>query len=86
MNLIVKGIESMKDVEGPRDLVIRARSAAEGELLVSVSDTGRGFRHNWRNRYSTHSSQRNPTARAWGFASAEQSLSRMVGACGPRRR
>ncbi len=43
MNLIVNGIESMKGVEGPRDLTIQARSAAEDEILVSVNDTGTGF-------------------------------------------
>ena len=43
MNLIVNGVESMKDVEGPRDLIIRAQSATDDQILVSVSDTGTGF-------------------------------------------
>jgi signal transduction histidine kinase len=43
MNLIVNAIESMKDVEGPRDLIIRAQSTAGDQILVSVSDTGAGF-------------------------------------------
>ena len=30
MNLIVNGVESMKDVEGPRDLTIRAHVSAAG--------------------------------------------------------
>ncbi len=42
MNLMVNGIESMKNVEGPRDLVIRARLGADDQVLVSVSDTGAG--------------------------------------------
>jgi len=41
-----------------------------------------GFRRIWRNRYSTRSLPPNSTAPAWGFASAGQSLSPMVGACG----
>jgi signal transduction histidine kinase len=43
MNLIVNGIEAMKDVDRPREMVIRARGSDDGRVLVSVSDTGTGF-------------------------------------------
>jgi predicted ATPase/signal transduction histidine kinase len=42
MNLIVNGIEAMKDVDGVRDMVIRSQRADDGSILVSVSDTGIG--------------------------------------------
>jgi predicted ATPase/signal transduction histidine kinase len=42
MNLIVNGIEAMKDVDGIREMVIRSRRAENGQILVSVSDTGMG--------------------------------------------
>jgi signal transduction histidine kinase len=43
MNLIVNGIEAMKDVEGTRELAIKSERAEEERLLVSVSDTGVGL-------------------------------------------
>ena len=43
MNLIMNSIEAMKDVEGPRELVIQSQRAENEQLLVSVSDTGVGL-------------------------------------------
>jgi predicted ATPase/signal transduction histidine kinase len=43
MNLIVNSIEAMKDVDGIREMTIKSRRAEDGEILVSVSDTGIGF-------------------------------------------
>jgi C4-dicarboxylate-specific signal transduction histidine kinase len=43
MNLMLNGIEAMKDVEGKRELVIKSRRAENEEVLVSVSDTGAGL-------------------------------------------
>jgi PAS domain S-box-containing protein len=43
MNLMINGIEAMKAVEGPRELSIKSHSAEDGQLTVSVSDTGVGF-------------------------------------------
>ncbi|WP_224031113.1 trifunctional serine/threonine-protein kinase/ATP-binding protein/sensor histidine kinase [Paraburkholderia caribensis] len=42
MNLIVNGMEAMKDVDGPRALVVRSEWTTDGHILVSVSDTGIG--------------------------------------------
>ena len=42
MNLIVNGIEAMKDVDGIQEMVIRSRRAENGQILVSISDTGMG--------------------------------------------
>ena len=45
MNLIMNGIDAMKDVGETRDLSITSRRAETGEVLVSVSDTGVGLPH-----------------------------------------
>ncbi len=43
MNLIINGIDAMKEVEGLRELVINSQRAENEELVVSVSDTGVGL-------------------------------------------
>gem|GEM_PF-2561096 len=43
MNLIMNSIEAMKDVARMRELVIRSAPVADGQILVSLSDTGTGF-------------------------------------------
>jgi len=43
MNLIVNSIDAMKEVDGPRDLVVKSQRTEREEVLVSVSDTGVGL-------------------------------------------
>jgi signal transduction histidine kinase len=43
MNLMVNGIDAMKDVDGTRELAIQSRRTENDQLLVSVSDTGVGL-------------------------------------------
>jgi signal transduction histidine kinase len=43
MNLIVNGIDAMKEVDGTRELVITSQRAESDRVLVSVSDTGIGL-------------------------------------------
>jgi PAS domain S-box-containing protein len=43
MNLIVNGIEAMKDVDGIREMVIESQRAENEQILVSFSDTGIGL-------------------------------------------
>jgi PAS domain S-box-containing protein len=43
MNLIVNGIEAMKDVGGTREVILKSQRAEDEQILVSVSDTGIGF-------------------------------------------
>jgi signal transduction histidine kinase len=43
MNLIINGIEAMKDVDGVREMVIKSWQSEDEQILVSVSDTGTGF-------------------------------------------
>jgi C4-dicarboxylate-specific signal transduction histidine kinase len=43
MNLMINGIDAMKDVDGVRDLAINARRPEKDQVQVSVSDTGVGL-------------------------------------------
>jgi C4-dicarboxylate-specific signal transduction histidine kinase len=43
MNLIVNGIDAMKDVDGTRELSIKSHGTENGQLLISVTDTGVGL-------------------------------------------
>jgi signal transduction histidine kinase len=43
MNLMVNGIDAMKEADGTRELIISSHRAENEQLLVSVSDTGVGL-------------------------------------------
>ena len=43
MNLMLNGVEAMKDVDGARELAIKSQRAENEQLQVSVSDTGVGL-------------------------------------------
>jgi C4-dicarboxylate-specific signal transduction histidine kinase len=43
MNLMTNGMDAMKDVDGTRELIICSQQAEDGQLMVSVSDTGVGL-------------------------------------------
>jgi signal transduction histidine kinase len=43
MNLIVNSIEAMKDVKRTRELTIQSQRGEDGQVLISVSDTGVGL-------------------------------------------
>src|SRR5882762_3082127 len=43
MNLMINGIDAMKDVDGMRQLAIQSEQAEHEEIVVSVTDTGVGL-------------------------------------------
>jgi PAS domain S-box-containing protein len=43
MNLMINGMDAMKDVDGTRELSIKSQRAENGQVLVSVNDTGVGL-------------------------------------------
>jgi signal transduction histidine kinase len=43
MNLMINGIEAMKEAEGTRELDIRSERMQNDEIVVSVSDNGVGL-------------------------------------------
>jgi signal transduction histidine kinase len=43
MNLMLNGMDAMKEVDGTRELAIKSQRAENEQVLVSVSDTGVGL-------------------------------------------
>ncbi|HTB91951.1 MAG TPA: MHYT domain-containing protein [Candidatus Sulfotelmatobacter sp.] len=43
MNLMMNSIDAMKDMDGRRELTIKSQRGENGEVLISVSDTGVGL-------------------------------------------
>jgi C4-dicarboxylate-specific signal transduction histidine kinase len=43
MNLMMNGIDAMKDVDGTHELIIQSERREDGQVLISVSDTGVGL-------------------------------------------
>ncbi len=43
MNLMINGIEAMKDVDGLRELAVKSQRAEDEQLMITVSDTGVGL-------------------------------------------
>jgi signal transduction histidine kinase len=43
MNLMMNAIDAMKDVDGNRELDIKSQLGHDGQVLISVSDTGMGL-------------------------------------------
>jgi signal transduction histidine kinase len=43
MNLMINGIDAMKEVDGTRELAIKSQRTEKEEVLVTVSDTGVGL-------------------------------------------
>jgi signal transduction histidine kinase len=43
MNLMLNGIDAMKDVDGTRELTIKSQRAEDEQIQVSVTDTGVGL-------------------------------------------
>jgi len=43
MNLMMNSIDAMKDVDGARELTIQSQSAKDGQVLISVRDSGVGL-------------------------------------------
>jgi signal transduction histidine kinase len=43
MNLVMNGIDAMKEVDGSRELMLASRLDGDGRVTVSVGDTGIGL-------------------------------------------
>jgi C4-dicarboxylate-specific signal transduction histidine kinase len=43
MNLMINSIDAMKDVDGTRELTIQSQRGEDGQVMISVSDTGVGL-------------------------------------------
>lgn len=50
MNLMMNGIDAMQDIDGTRELVISSQKAQDGQLMISVCDSGMGLPHQQANQ------------------------------------
>jgi C4-dicarboxylate-specific signal transduction histidine kinase len=82
MNLMINAIDAMKDVDGPRELIMRSQQAEDGQVMVSTSDTGVGLPPQQADQIfnAFFTTKRHGTG--MGFGSAAPSLNRMEAACG----
>jgi C4-dicarboxylate-specific signal transduction histidine kinase len=76
MNLMMNSIDAMKDIDGTRRLTIQSVPSENGQVLISVSDTGVRLPRTMRTRYLMRSLLPRPTARAWDCRSAAPLLNR----------
>ena len=84
MNLILNAIEAMKETGGV--LTVKTQLGENGQLLISVSDTGMGLpKEKTEQIFDTRSLPPNLKAAAWDYPSAAPSSSPMVADCGPAR-
>ena len=81
MNLMLNGIDAMKETSGGSELAIKSETD-DGQLLISVSDTGVGLPQQQGTRSSGHSLRPKIKGPVWGSLSVGRSLNRMVAACG----
>jgi len=70
MNLMLNGIDAMKDTSGACELTIKSE-IADGQLLISITDTGVDYRRITRTKSSRHSLRPRMPHR---YGSAHQSL------------
>ena len=83
MNLMANSIDAMKDADGTRELAINSQRGQNAQLMVTISDTGRGAcRPSKPIRFSTPSLPRSPMGPAWDFASVALLLNRMAAGYG----
>jgi C4-dicarboxylate-specific signal transduction histidine kinase len=43
LNLMMNSIDAMKDVDGTRELTVQSQRGEDGQVLISVSDSGVGL-------------------------------------------
>ena len=82
MNLIVNGIDAMKEVDGTRELVINSQRAENEQVVVSVSDTGVGLPPQHADQIFNAFFTTKLHGTGMGLRSAAPSLNRTVAACG----
>jgi len=80
MNLMSNGIEAMQGTGG--ELSVTSKRTEDGQLLISVSDSGVGLPVDGPDRILKHSSPPNRRAPAWDCRSVGESSRRMAAVCG----
>jgi len=80
MNLMLNGIEAMKDTGG--ELTVTSRRTEDGQLLISVSDSGVGLPVDESDRIFKAFFTTKPQAPAWDSLSVGRSSSHIAAVCG----
>jgi len=79
MNLILNSIEAMREADGTRELAIKSQPAEDGQLVISVSDTGAGLPPQQAEQIFNAFLPPSVMGPVWGFPSADQSLKSHAG-------
>jgi len=82
MNLMLNGIDAMKETSGRSELTIKSE-AGDGQLLISVSDTGVGLRQEQAEQIFKAFFTTKDNGTGMGLPTVGRSLSRMAAVCGP---
>ena len=82
MNLMMNSIDAMKNGDGTRDLTIQSQRGENGQVLISVSDTGVGLPPQRADQIFDAFFTTKPMAPAWDSGSAVRLLSHMAAVCG----
>jgi PAS domain S-box-containing protein len=80
MNLMLNGIEAIKDAGGV--VTVKSQLGGDGQIEISVNDTGPGYPKATPTRCLMRSLLRNHKAAAWAWQSAGRSSNRMAGGSG----
>ena len=78
---MLNGIEAIKDTGGV--VTVKSQLGEDGQIEISVNDTGAGLPRVTPTRYLMRSLRRNHKAAGWAWQSASRSSNRMVGGSGP---
>ena len=84
-NLMLNGIEAMKEVNAARELTIKSEQTSNSDLLISVSDTGVGLVPEQADQIFKAFFTTKPDGTGMGCRSAVPSSGPTAAACGPRR-
>ena len=82
MNLMMNSIDAMKDVDGTRELTIKSQRDENGQVLISVSDTGVGLPPQQADKIFNAFFTTKTQGTGMGCGSAAPLLNRTVAACG----
>jgi phosphoglycerate-specific signal transduction histidine kinase len=82
MNLMINSIDAMKEVEGTCELTIQSQRGEDGQVLISVSDTGIGLPPQRTDKIFNAFFTTKTHGTGMGCGSADQSSSRMAADCG----
>jgi len=82
MNLMLNGIDAMKNLNGTGEPIIKSQQTGKDQLLISVSDTGVGLPAERADQIFEAFFTTKPQALPWGYRLAAPSSSRMAAVCG----